>query len=88
MQDEGEAAVQLPSHLRTRERLRGAKAELSWLMHTTYISNEMGGSQATGMSEKQTKTLKDAETAEPERDDRDSQIANIQVSQDKWQVAP
>ena len=57
-------------------------------MHTTYISNEMGGSQATGMSEKQTKTLKDAETAEPERDDRESQIANIQVRQESVSVRP
>lgn len=72
--------MQLPSHLRTRERLRGAKAELSWLMHTTYISNEMGGSTAKGISEKQAKTLKDAETAEPVLDDKDSQIANIEAS--------
>ena len=80
MQDEGEAAVQLPSHMRPRERLRGAKAELSWLMHTTYISNEMGGATAKGMSEKQAKTLRDAETAEPVLDDRESQIANIEAS--------
>lgn len=60
--------------------MRGAKAELSWLMHTTYISNEMGGSAAKGISEKQTKTLRDAETAEPVRDDREAQIANIEAS--------
>ena len=27
-------------HKKIRERLRGQKAELSWLMKTTYISNE------------------------------------------------
>lgn len=62
-----------------RDRLRGPKAELSWLMHTTYISNEMGGITGKGLSEKQAKTLKDAQTAEPVLDDREAQIANIQV---------
>ena len=77
-----------PGKMVARERLRGAKAELSWLMHTTYISNEMGGVTGKGLSEKQAKSLRDAETAEPVMDDRDAQVANIQVRAQRTFRAP
>ena len=64
---------------RTRERLRGSKAELSWLMHTTYLSADTGGQAAKGIGEKHYKTLRDAEAAQPSVDDREAQIASIEV---------
>ena len=64
---------------RTRERLRGSKAELSWLMHTTYLSADTAGQAAKGMGEKHYKTLRDAAAAQPSVDDREAQIASIEV---------
>jgi len=59
--------------------LRGSKAELSWLMHTTYLSADTAGQAAKGIGEKHYKTLRDAEAAQPSVDDREAQIASIEV---------
>ena len=80
LQDDGEESV-VPSNnsQRTRERLRGSKAELSWLMHTTYLSADTGGQAAKGIGEKHYKTMRDAAAAQPSVDDREAQIASIEV---------
>ena len=78
-QDDGEDLNLAPNSQRVRERLRGSKAELSWLMHTTYLSADTAGQTAKGMGEKEYKTMRDAETAQPTVDDREAQIASIEV---------
>ena len=79
LQDDGEDMKLAPNAQRVRERLRGSKAELSWLMHTTYLSADTAGQAAKGMGEKEYKTLRDAATAQPIVDDREAQIASIEV---------
>ena len=68
-----------PSTQRMRERLRGSRAELSWLMHTTYLSADTAGQAAKGMGEKEYKTMREAATSQPTVDDREAQIASIEV---------
>jgi hypothetical protein len=66
--EEGSGAV------KTRERLRGEGAELSWLMRTTYIANEME-------ERRQQRSAEKPGTADGQGDfiDRDAQIAAIEV---------
>ena len=47
-QGEEDVAVEASPSMRVRQRLKGSKAELSWLMRTTYISNEVTPSSQVG----------------------------------------
>ena len=48
-------------------------------MHTTYLSADTAGQAAKGIGKKHYKTLRDAEAAQPSVDDREAQIASIEV---------
>ena len=58
--------------MKGRERLRGEGTELSWLMRTTYIANEL-------QERKQKKEIAAKEEEEDDFHDRDSQIISIEV---------
>ncbi|CAL8470183.1 g9725 [Coccomyxa elongata] len=75
--DEGPGAV------KRRERLRGEGAELSWLMRTTYIANDMEERRQQKNAEKS-----GAADIEGEAFDRDAQIATIEASFDEARAQP
>jgi len=41
LEGEGQLGAEVPMHQRARSKMAGDKGELSWLMRTTYISNDM-----------------------------------------------
>ena len=62
-----------------RERLRGSRAELSWLLRTTYISNDLQDGRQHGGMEKQARVNGGPGADDAIADDRDAQIAMIEV---------
>lgn len=71
---QGPTTEEGPGAVKRRERLRGEGAELSWLMRTTYIANDME-------ERRQQKNAEKSGTADTEGEtfDRDAQIATIEV---------
>lgn len=78
LQDDQEPLASATPGVRQRGRLRGSKAELSWLLRTTYIQNDSHEQRVQGISEKQAKDLRQAELPQA-ADDREAQIAMIEV---------
>lgn len=58
VQGDDDVALEASPTMRPRQRLRGNKAELSWLMRTTYISNDPGGQARPMLSAGQMANLK------------------------------
>lgn len=54
------------------------KAELSWLMRTTYISNDASERRQQGISEKKAKAMRQAQEEAP-ADTREAQINAVEV---------
>ncbi len=88
MQGDDDVSLDASPSVRVRQRLRGSKAELSWLMRTTYISNDAGGGGSggsgtapKGLREKEAKALRDAglEEATEVADPLQAQIQEIEV---------
>lgn len=71
---QGPTTEEGPGAVKRRERLRGEGAELSWLMRTTYIANDMEERRQQKNAEKS-----GAAGIEGEAFDRDAQIATIEV---------
>ena len=82
-----EAKPALPPHLQAAIRNNpgvagsGNKGELSWLMRTTYISNDTADRRHQGISEKRARATKQAQAAEeaPELDSLEAQMQTIEV---------
>ncbi|BDA44202.1 RNA polymerase II-associated factor 1 homolog [Coccomyxa sp. Obi] len=72
-----------PGAVKRRERLRGEGAELSWLMRTTYIANDMEERRQQKNAEKS-----GAAHTEGEAFDRDAQIATIEASFEEARAQP
>lgn len=75
----------LPAHLQAAVKGGGTpgtsgKAELSWLMRTTYISNDVAERRQQGMTEKRSKALRQAQEEAP-ADTREAQMDAIEVSE-------
>ena len=80
----GTAGVALPAHLQAAVKAGGTpgtsgKAELSWLMRTTYISNDVAERRQQGMTEKRAKAMRQAQQEAP-ADTREAQMDAIEVS--------
>lgn len=74
----------LPAHLQAAVKGGGTpgtsgKAELSWLMRTTYISNDVAERRQQGMTEKRAKAMREAQEEAP-ADTREAQMDAIEVS--------
>lgn len=80
LEGDDDVALEASPAMRPRQRLRGNKAELSWLMRTTYISNDPGGQAAKGIPEKQAKVLRDAMAGTQPEDSEAHQIQQIEAS--------
>ena len=79
----GTAGVTLPAHLQAAVKGGGTpgtsgKAELSWLMRTTYISSDVAERRQQGMSEKRAKAMRQAHEEAP-ADSREAQMDAIEV---------
>ena len=81
----GTAGVTLPAHLQAA--VKGSttpgnsgKAELSWLMRTTYISNDVAERRQQGVTEKRAKAIRQAQMEEAPSDSREAQMDAIEVS--------
>lgn len=71
----------LPAHLHAAVKGTPAtqgKAELSWLMRTTYISNETSERRQQGITEKRAKAMRQAQEEAP-ADTREAQMDAIEV---------
>lgn len=82
-----EAKPALPPHLQAAIKNNpgvsgtGNKGELSWLMRTTYISNDTADRRHQGISEKRARATKQAQEADeaPELDSAEAQMQAIEV---------
>ena len=80
LQEEGPALIGagLPG-AKARDRLRGAKAEVSWLMRTQYISAETPNRRPGPKPEKRPRPSHHKAEDEPEDDTLEGQITAIEV---------
>lgn len=86
----GTAGVTLPAHLHAAVKGTPAtqgKAELSWLMRTTYISNETSERRQQGITEKRAKAMRQAQEEAP-ADTREAQMDAIEASFVAAQLPP
>ena len=88
----GTAGVTLPAHLQAA--VKGAtgpgaagKGELSWLMRTTYISNDVAERRQQGVSEKKAKAMRQVQQEAP-ADSREAQIDAIEATFEAAQLPP
>ena len=64
-----------PAHAKARERARGARAEVSWLMRTTYISSELAERRAQGAPDRRVRAGTDGDN-EVLADEQDAHLAH------------
>ncbi|KAL3143939.1 hypothetical protein ABBQ32_003754 [Trebouxia sp. C0010 RCD-2024] len=88
----GTAGVTLPAHLQAAVKGGGipgtsGKAELSWLMRTTYISNDVAERRQQGVTEKRAKAMRQAQDEAP-ADSREAQMDAIEASFEAAQLPP
>jgi hypothetical protein len=87
IQEAGGVADALNVLQASRERLRGSKAELSWLLRTTYISNDLQDSKQHAGGNRQAKSDREAKHGSAEKGTREYQLAAIEVSRQPWKFA-
>jgi hypothetical protein len=78
----GTEGMTLPAHLKAAVKSApgpSGKTELSWLMRTTYISNDSTERRQQGITEKRAKAERQAQEEAP-ADTRETQMEAIQVS--------
>lgn len=86
----GAAGLTLPAHLQAAVKgtpTTAGKAELSWLMRTTYISNDASERRQQGVSEKRAKAMRQAQEEAP-ADTREAQINAVEASFEAAQLPP
>lgn len=84
MQDDAEAAAPpavaatAVATTKARERARGARAEVSWLMRTTYISSETLERRAQGAPDKRARAERNG-VNQAELDERAAHLAQVEA---------
>lgn len=64
-----------PANAKARERARGARSEVSWLMRTTYISSEMAERRGQGAPDRRARAGPDGDS-QVLADERDTHLAH------------
>ena len=78
---DGSNGMTLPAHLKAAVKNTpgpAGKTELSWLMRTTYISNDSTERRQQGITEKRAKAMRQAQEEAPP-DTRETQLEAIEV---------
>ncbi|DBA95535.1 hypothetical protein WJX82_011579 [Trebouxia sp. C0006] len=86
----GTEGMTLPAHLKAAVKTApgpSGKTELSWLMRTTYISNDSTERRQQGITEKRAKAERQAQEEAP-ADTRETQLEAIQASFEAAQLPP
>lgn len=86
----GTEGMTLPPHLKAAVKTApgpSGKTELSWLMRTTYISNDSTERRQQGITEKRAKAMRQAEEEAP-ADTREAQMEAIEASFEAAQLPP
>ena len=78
-----------PASAKARERARGARAEVSWLMRTTYISSELAERRAQGAPDRRARAGPDGDSG-VHADERDAHLAHcaaVEACAQTWWMA-